>query len=116
MVEAPYVYLLARSGSAVKDQLLDVATRLEEFAELNNPVAINGIEYTDTMRIFSGRQNVSSIVKNIAIFKWPLLKPLAELNFVMEGFRFRRLECTDMTLFYILLLLKDTKGTENYQM
>ena len=68
MVETPYVYLLARSGSAVKDQLLYVATRLEDFAELNNPVAINGIEYTDTMRIFSGRQHVSSIVKNIAMF------------------------------------------------
>ena len=66
MVEAPYIYLLARSGSAVKDQLLYVATRLEDFAELNNPVAIDGIEYTNTMRIFSGRQHVS-VVKNIAI-------------------------------------------------
>ena len=69
-VEAPYVYLLARSGSAVNDQLLYVATRLKDFAELNNPVAIIGMEYTDTMQIFSGTQHVSPIFKNTAIFSF----------------------------------------------
>ena len=63
MVEALYVYLLARSGSAVTDQPLHAPIRLEDFAELNYPVDINGIEYTDTMHIFSGRQHVSSVVK-----------------------------------------------------
>ena len=43
MVEVPYVYLLARSGSAVKDQILYVPTRLEDIEELAVPLTMIGI-------------------------------------------------------------------------
>ena len=43
MVEVPYVYLLAGSGSAVKDQILYVPTRLEDIKELAIPLTMNGI-------------------------------------------------------------------------
>lgn len=53
-VEAPYVYLLARSGSAVKDQLLYVPTRLEDVVELDTHLSVQGLEYKDHLRFFSG--------------------------------------------------------------
>ena len=57
MVEVPYVYLLARSGSAVKDQILYVPTRLEDIEELAVPLTMNGITYLDKMRFFSGKNS-----------------------------------------------------------
>ena len=50
-----YVYLLARSGSAVKDQILYVPTRLEDIEELAVPLTMNGNTYLDKMRFFSVR-------------------------------------------------------------
>lgn len=55
VVEKPYMYLLARSGSSVKDQLLYVATRREDLKALENPTnSPDGVPYTDVMRYFSG--------------------------------------------------------------
>lgn len=54
-METPYIYLLARSGAAVKDQILYVPTRLEDLKEMDVSVSLqDGTEYTDTMRFFSG--------------------------------------------------------------
>ena len=58
MVEVPYVYLLGRSSSSVKDQLLYVPTRLEDLDQLSTPIEMNGMAYTCTMRFFSGIQNI----------------------------------------------------------
>ena len=55
MVEHPYVYLLARSGSSVKDQLLYVPTRLEDLEDLKDPLVLkDGRTYHDVMHFFSG--------------------------------------------------------------
>ena len=40
-VEAPYLYLLARSASSVKDQILYVPTRLEDIQELEQNLTIH---------------------------------------------------------------------------
>ena len=53
-VEAPYLYLLARSASSVKDQILYVPTRLEDIQELEQNLTIDGQEYCDKLRFFSG--------------------------------------------------------------
>ena len=54
-MEQPYVYILARSNSSVKDQLLYVPTRNEDLKELEKPVTLpDGTEYKDVLRFFSG--------------------------------------------------------------
>lgn len=53
-VEAPYLYLLARSGSSTKDQIMYVRTRLEDIKGLEQPISFQGKDYTDRMRFFSG--------------------------------------------------------------
>ena len=55
MVEVPYVYILVRSGSSVKDQLLYVPTRLEDIADMSVPIEQDGTIYTDTLRLFTGK-------------------------------------------------------------
>ena len=54
MVEVPYVYLLARSTSSIKDQLLYVPTRLEDLEQLDAPITIDNTTYICKMRFFSG--------------------------------------------------------------
>lgn len=54
LVEAPYVYLIARSGSSVKDQLLYVPARLEDIAEIDQEISDG---YRDKLRFFSGEKN-----------------------------------------------------------
>ena len=54
MVEQPYIYILAESSSAIKDQLLYVPTRLEDLDELSEPLKMNNTTYIDKLRIFSG--------------------------------------------------------------
>ena len=56
LVEAPYVYIIGRSGSAVKDQLVYVPTRLEDIADLSEPLMDeNGVQFHDKLRFFSGK-------------------------------------------------------------
>ena len=55
MVEVPYVYLLARSSSSVKDQLLYVPTRLEDLELLDIPITVDDMTYRCKMRFFSGK-------------------------------------------------------------
>lgn len=54
LVEKPYVYILAQSGSSVKDQLLYVPTRLEDIDDLSVTIEVEGHEYMDRLRWFSG--------------------------------------------------------------
>ena len=54
LVEQPYVYLLAQSGSAVKDQLLYVPTRWEDIDDLSTKLEFDGQRFTDKLRFFSG--------------------------------------------------------------
>lgn len=54
VVEKPYVYILARSGSTVKDQLMYVPTRLEDIRDLAEPIEMNDREYMDQLRFFTG--------------------------------------------------------------
>ena len=53
-MEQPYVYILAQSGSSVKDQLLYIPTRLEDISTLSHALDIDGQIYHDKMRFFSG--------------------------------------------------------------
>ena len=54
-MEQPYVYIMAQSGSSVKDQLLYVPTRLEDIEELSQTLRDeNGTEYKDILQYFSG--------------------------------------------------------------
>lgn len=53
-VEQPYVYIVARSGSSVKDQILYVPTRVEDLMELQDPILVKGKPYVDVLRFFSG--------------------------------------------------------------
>ena len=56
LVEAPYVYIIGRSGSAVKDQLVYVPTRLEDITDLSEPLMDdNGVQFHDKLRFFSGK-------------------------------------------------------------
>ena len=60
LVEAPYVYIIGRSGSAVKDQLVYVPTRLEDIADLSEPLMDeNGVQFHDRLRFFSGKYPIS---------------------------------------------------------
>ena len=58
IVERPYIYILARSGASVKDQLLYVPTRCEDVTELSEPLEISldgKIQtYCDKLRFFTG--------------------------------------------------------------
>lgn len=58
-METPYVYMFARSGASVKDQLLYVPTRLEDLHELSGTVkGPDGINYKDRLRFFSGNASL----------------------------------------------------------
>ena len=60
MVETPYVYLIARSTSSVKDQLLYVPTRLEDIEDLSEPLTDDsGKRYHDKLRFFSGKWHIT---------------------------------------------------------
>lgn len=48
------MYILAQSGSAVKDQLLYVSTRWEDIKDLSTKLEINGNKFIDKLRFFSG--------------------------------------------------------------
>lgn len=54
LVERAYLYILARSGTSVKDQLLYVPTRSEDIEQLIEDLTIDGEVYYDAMRLFSG--------------------------------------------------------------
>ena len=54
LVEVAYVYILARSGSSTKDQLLYVPTRLEDIEDLAWKLDVDGKKYRDILRFFSG--------------------------------------------------------------
>ena len=56
LFEAPYVYIIERSKSAVKDQLVYVPARLEDIADLSEPLMDdNGVQFHDKLRLFSGK-------------------------------------------------------------
>lgn len=48
------MYILARSGSSIKDQILYVPTRIEDLVDLDERITVNNQEYTDVLRFFSG--------------------------------------------------------------
>ena len=54
LVEVAYVYILARSGSSTKDQLLYVPARLEDIEDLALKLDVDGKKYRDILRFFSG--------------------------------------------------------------
>lgn len=54
VVEKPYIYILARSGATVKDQLMYVPTRLEDLREMDEAIELDGAQYFDELRFFSG--------------------------------------------------------------
>ena len=54
LVEQPYVYLLAQSGSVVKDQLLFVPTRWEDIDDMSTKLEFDGQPFTDKLE--SGQQ------------------------------------------------------------
>lgn len=53
-MEAPYLYVLARSGSSTKDQIMYVPTRLEDIKELEQELSCGEQTYKDDLRFFSG--------------------------------------------------------------
>ena len=53
-MEAPYLYLLARSWSSVKDQIMYVKTRLEDLEQLREEISVGGKEYRERLQYFPG--------------------------------------------------------------
>lgn len=54
IVEKPYPYLLAQSGTSVKDQLLYTPARWEDLEELSVPSTLEDHDFHDQLRLFTG--------------------------------------------------------------